>query len=190
MKQTILGIDASLTSTGWALLVPGWPLRHGAIQVNTRGAQRLEDIEGSVLSIIQYQRPDLVAIEGYAFGAENKAHQIGELGGVLRLALHKRDIPYVEIPPAKAKQFATGKGNAQKDVVMREVLRRWKASFDTSDETEAYVVALMGQAILREQQGAPPEGLTEFQHEIIRAILNPTPKKPKQRKKLAQPAGE
>lgn len=66
-----------------------------------------------------------VAVEGYSFASRNsQAHSIGELGGVIRLLLHERAVPYVVIPPTVRAKFATGRGNASKAEVVSAVSAR------------------------------------------------------------------
>lgn len=80
---------------------------------------------------------DLVAIEGYAFARPNQAHQIGELGGLVRHRLWERGIPYLEVPPSSVKTYATGKGNAGKDDVLTAAIRRGGDLFTGSSNDEA-----------------------------------------------------
>lgn len=90
----------------------------------------------------------LVVIEGYAFGAKGSSGiSLGELGGVVRLKLFDCKIPYVEVPPTQVKKFVTGKGGAPKDVMLKEVLKRW--NFDTNDDNvaDAYSLMQIGRAI-------------------------------------------
>jgi crossover junction endodeoxyribonuclease RuvC len=59
---------------------------------------------------------DLVVIEQYAFSRANAhSHEIGELGGVIRLDLSDLQRPFIAVLPNVLKKFATGKGNAGKD---------------------------------------------------------------------------
>lgn len=63
---------------------------------------------------------DLVGIEGYSFGSKGAAVvNIGELGGVIRYALWREGVEYVDIPPSCLKKFATGRGDAPKDHVLQ-----------------------------------------------------------------------
>lgn len=58
---------------------------------------------------------DFIALEGAAFGAKGKLHDIGEFTGIIKffLLLYGSKIRIYE--PNVVKQFATGKGNAKKD---------------------------------------------------------------------------
>jgi crossover junction endodeoxyribonuclease RuvC len=118
----IVGIDASLTSTGIVVLNEGY-VYTDTIQRKSTGVERLIEIRELVRLAVS--GADLVAIEGYAFARPNQAHQIGELGGVLRVMFHEEKIKYIEAAPSAVKKFATGKGNAKKEDVVLSVYKRW-----------------------------------------------------------------
>lgn len=114
-----------------------------------RGVQRLSWFRKNLISEVEEFAPQLVVIEGYAYAKGNSAHQIGELGGVLRLALLDLGVSYIEVAPSKLKKFVTGKGNAPKDAMMIEAFKRFKVDVPTSDECDAATLALFG-AVLGE----------------------------------------
>lgn len=117
----IAGLDLSLTATG---LVDADGTPH-LISSHLRGLERLAELRDLILDNLA--NATIVAVEGYAYGRPNQAHQLGELGGVVRLALHERDIHIANVPPATVKLWATGKGNAPKDVVLATAVRKWPA---------------------------------------------------------------
>ena len=83
-----------------------------------------------------YQRADLVVLEGYSFGSKGRAlFDIAELGGIIRMTLLDHEYPYVEVPPSSLKKFATGKGNAPKDLMLVEAVKR--LGYTGSDHNEA-----------------------------------------------------
>jgi crossover junction endodeoxyribonuclease RuvC len=89
-----------------------------------------------------------VCVEGYSFASRNsQAHSIGELGGVIRVALWEKQIPYVEIPPTTRAKFATGKGNAAKTEVMSAISARtgivWSGK-GADDMCDAWILEEMG----------------------------------------------
>jgi Holliday junction resolvasome RuvABC endonuclease subunit len=67
----------------------------------------------------------------------NQAHQIGELGGVLRLAFFQAEIPTIVIPPTKVKMFATGSGKGKKEGPLAEAIRRLEYGGSKHDEADA-----------------------------------------------------
>ena len=97
---------------------------------------RLQDALNRIVGLVKASDPKLVLIENYAFGKANKAHQLGELGGVVRLALHQSGVWWTEVAPKAIKKLATGSGNAKKEAVLAEAVRRLAyqgSSFDESD---------------------------------------------------------
>lgn len=113
--RAVMGIDPSLTATGVAHASGGtdvisWPGR-GIDRLDT--AYQWAAGAGQILGDEQL----LVVVEGYAHGRANQAHQLGELGGAIRLGLKHAGVEVLDVPPAVVKKYATGKGNANKDLV-------------------------------------------------------------------------
>ena len=109
--MSVIGIDPSLAATGIATAKgahtirtePGDPLRlqHIYQRVNAAAA-------GASMS-----RDGLAVVEDLPTHAKG-AGLTGMAQGVIRLALINCDLPYVTIPAATLKKYATGKGNATK----------------------------------------------------------------------------
>lgn len=156
----VLTLDLSLTAIGWACN-PGWQC--GVFAPKGRGVHRLQHVlewlgpvargeRGPKVGGEPGERPDLVLIEGYSFNSEfSHAHALGELGGVVRLVLHQLRVPAIDVPPACLKKFATGKGNARKDAVLAEAIRR--LGYDGSDHNAADARWLLAMALV--QYGLP-----------------------------------
>ena len=146
----VLGLDPSLTSFGVCRLTmarPGLKTYKTHTKVwspKIKGANRLDWFVRSIDNELVEFEPDLIVLEGYAFNRGNQAHQIGELGGVIRLALFLKDRIPVIIAPAKLKKFVTGKGNANKELVMMDGYKRFGIDVPTTDEVEATALAIMG----------------------------------------------
>lgn len=130
----ILALDMSLTSTGVAYIdgtrrVETW-------KVPGKGMTRLARLRDLVLS--SADAADLVVLEGYSYASRGRAVvSIGELGGVIRLALHTFGHPYVELAPSVVKKLATGKGNAGKELVLVEAVKRLGYGGSSTDEADA-----------------------------------------------------
>jgi len=109
-----------------------------------KGVVRLDYFVRAINNEVAEFQPDLIVLEGYAYSRGNQAHQIGELGGVIRLTLFLVDRIPVIIAPAKLKKFVTGKGNANKELVMMDGYKRFGIDVPTTDEVEATALAIMG----------------------------------------------
>jgi Holliday junction resolvasome RuvABC endonuclease subunit len=144
-----MGLDLSLTSTGVSANGETF-----SIKPKTRGVERLVEISDRIVNFALNVRPKVVILEGYSFGSKfSRAHSLGELGGAVKVALHKTCFPIVEIPPKCRAKFATGNGNASK----RDVLNSLKIQFPTQfhdergdDECDAWILEQMAYAKLNE----------------------------------------
>lgn len=137
---TVVAFDLSLTSTGVAD-------KRGTnrIQPHTTGVERLAEVRDSVLLAARFgakyigplDAADLVVIEGYSYASGNKAHDVGELGGVVRLALHEAGIRFEVVAPKTIKTYACNNGGASKDDMLLAAVRRLGYEGNSKDEADA-----------------------------------------------------
>ena len=100
--------------------------------------------------------PQKVFIEGYSFGSKGQAvFQIAENCGILKYRLQQMGIDYETIVPSVVKKGATGKGNADKDMMYesfsKETNTDLKKMFDVqkignpvSDIVDSFYIAKVG----------------------------------------------
>lgn len=142
-----LGIDASITCTG--LAGNQWT---DTIRPNKKAGihTRMDEVV-TVICDRYLAGVDLVVIEGISFGSPDTNRQIAGLNWIIRRELWKRDVPFASVPPASLKQLMTGKGNASKADVVREVTRRCPWFDGGEDESDAVACA----ALAAERLGLP-----------------------------------
>src|ERR1035437_1658309 len=83
---------------------------YGDIPYHHRGSVIIKTIE----KYFDLNKVDYFATEDYAYGANGAVFDIAEVCGGIKEALYIKNIPYKKFPPSSIKQFATGKGNADK----------------------------------------------------------------------------
>jgi Holliday junction resolvasome RuvABC endonuclease subunit len=141
----ILGLDLSLTSTGYSLNG-----ETGIISTKERGAQRLSTVTQQIVDFCSNNGIDCAVIEGYSFASRHsQAHSIGELGGCVRMRLWEEGVPFIDVPPTSRAKFATGKGNAGKTEVISAISSKTGKVFSgggADDECDAWVLEQMGLA--------------------------------------------
>jgi Holliday junction resolvasome RuvABC endonuclease subunit len=147
----ILALDLSLSGTGWAI----WngTLMYGTLSPKLTSFARLDAIRRMCIEMAE--GADLVVMEDLAFSRNmgGTAERHG-LAYIIRLALWRPKIPFVLVAPTSLKKFVTGKGNAEKNIVIREVYRRFKDhegfAVDVKNDNEADSVGLLfiGRALL------------------------------------------
>lgn len=120
----ILGLDPSLSSTGWGVIeVESNRLRYvadGFIKTDAKLPlpERLAIIHRTLNQVIETYHPDEAAIE-QVFLNENPASTIklGMARGVVIMAPALYDIPVTEYEPTKVKKAVVGIGRAEKSQV-------------------------------------------------------------------------
>lgn len=167
----VVGVDPSMTSTGIAIYdcirdetethrviskapevtdrkkngkkaKPLWPIRLDRHQV----------IVDKVCEIV----PDnsLVLYEGPAYAAQGSAiHDIGGLWWLMAIALRKKGCAVLVVVPGSRMKYATGSGQAQKDLVLSVVVRRYDPDPDNptirgNDIADAWVLMAIGRRLL------------------------------------------
>jgi len=176
--KTIVGIDYSLTSPAICVNHNGdlffYYLTNkkkylGKMADNIMGFEHKEyntPIERftqiSTWAINQFNRLDYnlkkikIFIEGYSFGSKGQGiFQIAENCGILKYRLEQLKLPYETVVPSVVKKGATGKGNADKDMMYEAFLKETKIDlkkiFDTekvgnpvSDIVDSYYIQNVG----------------------------------------------
>ncbi|HJZ05870.1 crossover junction endodeoxyribonuclease RuvC [Candidatus Amesbacteria bacterium RIFCSPHIGHO2_01_FULL_48_32] len=118
----ILGIDPGTATTGFGVIhVNG----HEQYQVLDLGlvetskdqphGQRLQHIYDGVSKIIEMHQPEVVAIERLFFATNAlTAIAVGQAIGVIKLAIHKHNLPVFDYTPMQVKLYVGGSGKADK----------------------------------------------------------------------------
>lgn len=168
-----LGLDLSLTETGTTVLKDGNLVSKGVIKSKPSGkrpcdeVRRIQGIVNDIKKILDEHNPDMVILEGIAFMARNTTAlaQLAGLSYMVRSEIVDRNIPFLVVAPTSLKKFATGKGNAQKDVVMLETYKRYGVSILNNNECDAYCLSQVGLAA-----GGASKKITKTQMEVVHLI--------------------
>lgn len=158
--RRVLGIDISLAHGAFVLLVDGDladyklvtdrksvvdtdKLHHGRYltaskirDMQRRGIERLMFWNEFVDEMLAAFEPTHVGIEDYAYRASQSAHQIGEIGGIVRYAAYSRNAKLRLHDPTTLKMFACHAGNLDAKTTRRKIEDRWP---ETKEEFGQYV---------------------------------------------------
>lgn len=170
--KNIIGLDLSLTSTGWAALdgktaeITFGTFKSGDL----RDLERLDWIRIQVRKLVEAQTPCLAICEDFAFARANQAHQMGGLGYTVRLELWRLGVPFLLVAPMTLKKFITGKGNTEKDTIMMELLDRFHVKVTNNNEADAVGLAKLGRAVYSQMPYDSLVGLILPQREVVRDL--------------------
>lgn len=167
----IVAIDPSISCTGLAfgsnaedvdvLSIASRPTSDAV----AKRIARFEQLVGAINQRLDPLEISLIVIEGYSFGSQGKQHTLAEFGGILRWNLLDHCPRVLEVAPTALKKFATGNGNAKKDLVMAHVAQRWGKLFQNSDQADAYVLYRMGLVIVGREKAD-----NEAQREAVKKV--------------------
>lgn len=152
VPRRVIGIDLSMTSTGLAVIANETIETHTVTSKPDAGTlrsflARSEKIAKQIDDAVKLTRTDLVVIEGIAFGAKSssldKIHAHWWL--VIKHLCEYVDQEPVVITSGQRCKYATGIGNAKKDIVLAAVIKRYpQADPAGNDEADAVIFAAMG----------------------------------------------
>jgi Holliday junction resolvasome RuvABC endonuclease subunit len=136
---------------GWAVLDEhGELVASGVWDLKPRrhegGGMRYYRLHGLLMELIGIERPEAIFYEEVRRHAgTDAAHIYGGIVGKVAEIGERETIPYAGIPVATAKRCATGKGNADKGMMIRAACCRWPNRDPIDDnEADARFVALAG----------------------------------------------
>lgn len=127
-----LGIDPSLACTGLCLLDKKMKVvKYKALSFSASTEYRLRDYYDKLSDFIAVNGVNNIGMEAYAYGkaGQSMAFNIGELGGVYKLAIQRNEVRYIRPLPTEVKKFVTNKPRAEKEEVRKVLNRIYRYSF-------------------------------------------------------------
>lgn len=154
----ILAIDPGSKNLGWAHMLDEHIVMCGTLKLNGNHPDtytrlyyfmnmQMDGIQasGSIIRMI----PQYIILESFFTGNMRGTTVIPELRGVIKLAAYQRNIEVIEIAPQTVKKYVTGKGNADKDMVRRNINERYNMSTSSEDEADSIASGLAGLDYIR-----------------------------------------
>lgn len=173
-KTKSIGLDLSLTGTGYVLLENGKMLTRRLIKSKPNGKKpidevhRIRKIVEDIEMLLGEDIPNIAVIEGLAFMAKNSTAlvQLSALNYMVRALLVDYDVPFIIVAPTSLKKFVTGSGKAKKDVMLIETYKRYGVTILDDNENDAYGLAQIGLALLK----ANSKVLIKKQEEVLELL--------------------
>lgn len=146
----VVGLDLSLTGTGISVC----DISSESFQLSTldtsklTGLKRMEFIRNSVME--KMDKASFVVMEDFAFSRGTGAYSLGGLGYLVRWSLWSKKMPFILVKPNQLKKFLTGKGNVDKNVMLKEVYKKWNFDLDDDNQADALVLSQIGRALINQ----------------------------------------
>src|SRR5208337_2480042 len=153
--KRVLGLDLSLTGTGWVRWGSEYQWDSGLIDTDKLvGLDRMDYILKQIMNIIELPNgwlPSeiLVVMEDFSFASKGSSlFQIAGLGYIIRHWLWTQEIPFVLVPPTVLKKFVGGAGNIDKNLMLLKTYKLWGQEFSDDNICDAYGLSRIGRAII------------------------------------------
>lgn len=175
-----VGIDPSLTQPGLAHAIPdGKPPRGFSCSTWTLTLVDEADMDRRLAIAVrrvvdEVPLCNLVAIEGLSLASnQGSSQERAALHYMLRAKLVTREQRFIIVPPTTLKKFICATGAAKKELMLKEMFRRYGVDTDDNNQADAAALAIFGLA----HDGHIP--MTQIQADQMRSFKLPKVKKAK-----------
>ena len=179
---SFIGIDPSLTGTGICVLPDGKRPFLKTITTTHKDEpniyRRIKNIVRDVLSAVtaakcENIRDFSICIEKSFVSPKNMASQqdLLNLAYVIRDQLYWHGFTWWDIAPSTLKKFVLGVGRGEKDMINKEVWKRWDIDAGNNNEADAAGLAKLAELIHLMKNGCDYSKWPRFQVDIARKLL-------------------
>lgn len=144
----IIGIDASLNSTGYAYRHNGEVVTGLIKSADKRGSARIWHNLVNLRRLLDEAQPKVIYLEGYAMQGKGRSFDIAEWGGVIKMEAWRRGIDVVTVTPSTLKLVATGSGAAKKPQMAQALEETMGLAITQDDKVDAAWLLFLGEAHL------------------------------------------
>lgn len=141
-----MGLDLSYSGTGLVILdIDGKIIKQEEISTK-KDPNNLYDIESRMVfifdkikKIIDDYNITMTYIEDISYGSTGDGStQLAGLNYFIRVNLLNLNMPFYMVTPSQLKKYITGNGQAKKELMLKEVYKRWGEDFNSDNICDAY----------------------------------------------------
>jgi len=146
MNEFFLGIDPSFSATGVVILDREGKVIKEEVISTKHDPNNQYDIETRMLYVVEklnfvldYPEIKLTYIEEISFGSSGSgSDQLAALNYFIRVFLLQNKFVFYTVPPTTLKKFITGNGQCKKNLMLKEVYKRWTVDYVDDNLCDAY----------------------------------------------------
>ena len=179
----IIGLDLSLTNTGWAILEVGKKVRrergtivsqdHGDIPAKPDKFKNRRERIGYIVqqvcekTCLSIRSKAIVLMEEAVVVHRSNAISAGELAGVMKqMVYNATKLDAIEIPNTSLKKFITGRGSGKKEDMKLALYKKYDIDFQnlSNDASDAYGLTRLGKSLFDPMEKFE---LKKFEEDVI-----------------------
>lgn len=149
-----VGVDQALRKIGLCVLCDNDVLLCVTLHPpkDAKGTARLVALRDALHdALTPYSDLAGAALEAQSYGSVGQLDQLGQINGVVQVALADLGVIPLCVPPAVLKKFVTGNGQADKKMMAQASRELWGLSFLNDDECDAHGLARLASTFLRKK---------------------------------------
>jgi Holliday junction resolvasome RuvABC endonuclease subunit len=174
--KSFVGLDLSLCSTGFCIKT-GNDIRVETIKSKPddfpNDLARLKYIVAEVVRRVP-KSVSMICLEDFFVPSSSfqvgSAIKIAMLGTAIRLALYDVGMPFFVVSPNSLKKHILGKGAGKKDLIIREVYKKYGMEVKDSDQADALVLSCIAEQMSQALSGGMGDW-PKYQKEVVAALL-------------------
>ncbi len=176
-KMNYIGLDLSLTATG-VFVVDENSNEMFSREIKTKPNQfdtpveRCYFIANTILEILKEHKPDYITIEEYFVGRQPKTViRLAELGSIVRFLLLTNGYDILTVAPTKLKKFVTGKGNCGKELILKDIFKKFNVDTNSNNIADAAGLAFISKVMYFKENNLELN-ITKYQDETTKKLEN------------------
>lgn len=171
--MNFLGLDLSLTSTGFYLIRDGGKDEYFEICTKPDDfcddIQRSDHIAQAIIDRIKNENIAFIALEDYFTGKQPQSViKLATLGTVVRIRLMDAGYTFMPFVTSQIKKFETGSGVAPKDNMLKSVFKKHGLDTSSNNIADACAIAYIGRAYYEWQAGR--RDFLAYETEVLKKI--------------------
>lgn len=149
--MNVLGLDPSLSNTGWSILADGLLVQYGSIRPKGTNQAKLLYIYNNVKNILAVHQPDAVSCENQFLGLKSDTLKVlSHVRGVIMLACEEAGLEINYYWPSTVKLQSAGSGKATKEDIKNFILSTYGIDIKDDNITDAIAIAYTYQKLQAE----------------------------------------
>lgn len=177
-----VGLDVSYTGTGFAIKDTSLPQGQQFIfkTIKTKPESFKDDtdriifIRDEIIKSIPADA-DSVFVEDVFVGhgpSAGASLRLALLAGCVRAGLRDKGIAFTIVQPTMVKKYITGKGNAQKDLIMMTVFKKFGIETQDNNQADAISLSALASSVYNYENKIEEKSLSDQQIEVIKRLIN------------------
>lgn len=174
-ENVYVGLDLSFTSSGVAVK-QGNKITVGTIKTDPKNfsndIERIVHIRNKVFEKIP-ENVSIICIEDIFAGLHpGSGMRLAMLAAIVRLAMYEKGIKFFTCAPTSLKKFITGKGVGQKDMIVKEVYKKYGLDVEGNDDADAVVLCHIAENLHQALDGRLDIDIPKYQTEVIKNLMS------------------